>query len=276
MWPDCSMGWKITGDCEDIENINRDSLYRYYQENYIQRNLVVSVSGCVDENEITDFLNKNLPSSEDTDSDKNVYIHKKQYSFDIIPEETRQVQVYSGIDIKTPSEMEEYYHFLIFSTLAGESMSSRFYQKLREDSGLCYSIYSFRSYYSDISMWNIYANTIPENTEKLLEELNKELKTIDKDRFTQSEFEDAKTHLEGGLILAKEDMELRMKRAARHYILCGNTPDYDESLDILKKVNENNINSFINNNLKSDNFNTLIYGNDINQGLSGLKIGLME
>ena len=140
--------------------------------------------------------------------------NKKKYSFDIIKEETRQVQIYSGIDIKTPVEMEEYYHFLIFSTLAGESMSSRFYQKLREESGLCYSIYSFRSYYSDISMWNIYANTIPENTEKLLEELNKELKIIDKDRFSRSEFKDAVTHLEGGLILAKEDMELRMKRAA--------------------------------------------------------------
>ena len=73
MWPDSSLGWKITGDCEDIENINRDSLYKYYQENYIQKNLVISVSGCVDENEITEFLNKNLLSERKSESDINIY-----------------------------------------------------------------------------------------------------------------------------------------------------------------------------------------------------------
>ena len=276
MWPDCSLGWRITGDSEDIENINRDSIYRYYLDNYIQENLVVSVSGCVDENEIEDFFNKNLPSERSLLSGKNIYNHKKNYSFDIIPEDTRQVQIYTGIDIKTPAEMEIYYYFLIFSTLAGESMSSRFYQKLREESGLCYSVYSFRSFYSDISMWNIYANTVPENTEKLIENLIRELHIIEKERFSESELADARTHLEGGLILAREDMELRMKRAARHFILSGKTPDYEESLDILYNVTENNINDFIDKNLKSDFFNTLIYGNDINPSIKRYKIGLTE
>ncbi len=276
MWPECSLGWKITGEIEDIENISRDKLYNYYLENYIQENLVISVSGSINQQELTDYLNSSLPSRNNKYADKKTYIHNKKFSFDIIPEETRQVQIYTGIDIKTPEEMEIYYHFLIFSTLAGESMSSRFYQKLREDSGLCYSVYSFRSFFSDISMWNIYANTVPENTGKLIEKLINELRIINRNRFTNAELEDAKTHLEGGLILAKEDMELRMKRAARHYILCGKTPDYDESLDILYNVTENNINDFIDNNLNKDYFNTLVYGNSIDPSVADLKIGLME
>ena len=276
MWPDSSLGWKITGNSEDIENISRDSIYSYYLDNYIQDNLVISVSGCIDEKEIEDFFNKNLPSSRTPANRKNIYTHKKKYSFDIIPEDTRQVQIYTGIDIKTPEEMEIYYHFLIFSTLAGESMSSRFYQKLREDSGLCYSVYSFRSFYSDISMWNIYANTVPENSEKLIEQLIKELMVIERDRFSKSELSDARTHLEGGLILAREDMELRMKRSARHFILCGKNPDFRESLDILYKVTENDINDFIDKNLKTDFFNTLIYGKNINPSVAKYKIGLTE
>ena len=276
MWPDCSLGWKITGDIENIETISRNSLYNYYLENYTNKNLVISVSGCIDNDEITDYLNKTIPLNNKSDSLKGEFEHRKKYSFDIIPEETRQVQIYTGIDIKTPSKMETYYHFLIFSTMAGESMSSRFYQKLREESGLCYSVYSFRSFFSDISMWNIYANTIPENTEKLLEKLLKELHLIYSRKFSFEELEDAKTHLEGGLILAKEDMELRMKRSARHFLLSGNTPDYNESLEILRNVTENDINSFINNNLDCGPFNTLIYGNDINNSIRNLKIGFTE
>ena len=274
MWPECSLGWKITGDIENIENISRDSLYKYYLENYISENLVISASGCINSAELTDYLNKELICRKNQDHKKNLYIHTKKYSFDIIPEETRQVQIYTGIDIITPEKMDIYYHFLIFSTMAGESMSSRFYQKLREDSGLCYSVYSFRSFFSDISMWNIYANTIPENTEKLLVKLTEELKTINSSRFSLQELEEAKTHLEGGLILAKEDMELRMKRAARHYILSGKTPDYDESLRILHNVTAADINTFIDSKLKLNPFNTLVYGNDINPDIADLEIGL--
>ena len=67
-----------------------------------------------------------------------------------------------------------------------------------------------------------------------------------------------------------------MKRSARHFILSGNTPDYNESLEILRNVTENDINSFINNNLDCGPFNTLIYGNDINNSIRNLQIGFTE
>ena len=276
MWPDSSLGWKITGDIENIENISRDSLYSYYIEKYILQNLVISVSGNIEAEKITDYFNIALENKNSGTHEKTGLSHRKQYSFDIIPDDTKQVQIYTGIDIPTPENMESYYSFLIFSTMAGESMSSRLYQKLREEYGLCYSVYSFRSFITDISMWNIYSNTVPENVEKLLEKLSCELLLIRDHMFTSEELEDAKTHLEGGLILSKEDMELRMKRAARHFIFCSRTPDYSESLQILNSITQKDIKDFFDNNLKSDYFNTLIYGNETGIIIPEIKIGFLE
>ena len=59
-----------------------------------------------------------------------------------------------------------YYTSLVFSTAFGESMSCRLFQKLREELGLCYTVYSFRTFFSDTGMWTIYANTTPAQTPK--------------------------------------------------------------------------------------------------------------
>ena len=68
MWPDSSLGWKITGDIENIENISRDSLYSYYIEKYILQNLVISVSGNIEAEKITDYFNIALEKQKFSDT----------------------------------------------------------------------------------------------------------------------------------------------------------------------------------------------------------------
>ena len=75
----------------------------------------------------------------------------------------------------------------------GESMSSRLFQKLREENGYCYTIYSFRSIYNYYSMWNIYANTIPKLLPDFMDKLNMELNNILIDSISISEIADART-----------------------------------------------------------------------------------
>jgi predicted Zn-dependent peptidase len=110
-------------------------------------------------------------------------------------------------------------------------------------------------------MWNIYANILPDTYHDFITKLNTELAGFLLDKFKNPEIEDARTHLEGGLILSQEDMELRMKRLARHYIFSKRGYSFEDSLEILYSVSLNDIYDFINKNLVNKKFNTLIYGN---------------
>ena len=79
----------------------------------------------------------------------------------MVPDRFNQVQIYAGTCYPLDHEIAHYYTSLVFSTAFGESMSCRLFQRLREELGLCYTVYSFRSFFSDMGMWTIYANCTP-------------------------------------------------------------------------------------------------------------------
>ena len=269
MWHPYSLGYKITGEIKDIKKIKQESLFNFYLDKYTPEKLIIAISGNFDVNKITDLLNKTLPIKNNPDAyDKDLtpYLPKRikpesKYSFDYYYNPIKQIHINTGIAFPTPTEMKSYYVFLFFSTLIGESMSSRLFQKLREENGLCYSIYSYRSIFTGVSMWNIYANTMPDIYHDFMTKLNAELSNLFLNKFNTPEIEDARTHLEGGIILSQEDMELRMKRLARHYIFNGKSYNFEESTAMLNSVSLDDIYDFIGKNIVNKKFNTLIYGN---------------
>jgi predicted Zn-dependent peptidase len=139
-------------------------------------------------------------------------------------------------------------------------MSSRLFQRLREDRGLCYSVSSFRSYFTDVALWTIYANTIPPLLSNLIEAINDELACLHSEAPTEQEIEDAKSQLNGNMILAKEDMENRMKRLFRQYHLTQRAIEYDTSLRLLADINREDILSIIEQRIQPQQFSLLAYG----------------
>ncbi len=114
------------------------------------------------------------------------------------------------------------------STAFGESMSSRLFQELREKRGLCYSIGAFRTLYSDVSLWSVYASSAPEQAAALLAAVDAEIARLLDDPLSEQEVEDAKSHLIGSLILSKSDVESRMKRLVRLQMFFGQPQEYEE------------------------------------------------
>jgi len=141
-------------------------------------------------------------------------------------------------------------------------MSSRLFQRLREDRGLCYSVSSFRSYFTDVALWTIYANTIPSLLPNLIEAINEELARLHSEAPTEQEIEDAKSQLKGNMILAKEDMENRMKRLFRQYHLTHRAIEYDTSLRLMAEVTREDILSIIERRIQPQQFSLLAYGSN--------------
>ncbi len=264
MWLPHPIGYKITGEVKDIKNIKKKSLYKYYSERYIPANLVISTAGSIDEALLVNLLNSSLPSSHSRLNSQDVLSRRTKpeyrYNSEYYKYPSKQIHLHAGAAFPSPEGMKDYYNLLFFSTIMGESMSSRLFQKLREENGYCYTIYSFRSIYNFYSMWNIYANTIPKLLPDFMDKLNMELNNILIDSISISEIADARTHLEGGLILSQEDMELRMKRLARHYIFSGRCFDFTESMEMLYSVTREDINQFVTSSLMNKEFNVLVYG----------------
>ena len=139
-------------------------------------------------------------------------------------------------------------------------MSSRLFQNIREKMGICYSIYSMRTFFDDLTLWIIYASTGIETISALIQALGNEIQGAFEHQITEEEIQSASTHLIGGVSISKDDMETRMKRLVRQYVLGGEIHDIPKTIEILKSITRNDITRFIDTSLKYKPFNLLAYG----------------
>ena len=186
----------------------------------------------------------------------------------VVSDRFNQVQIYAGTCYLLDHELAHYYTSLVFSTAFGESMSCRLFQKLREQLGLCYTVYSFRSFFSDVGMWTIYASATPRQAPALLAALDAELARLLAQPLTPQEVADSKSHVAGGMILSREDMESRMKRLVRQFVTMGRVLEFDESLAALRDVTGAQIEQFARQCLRREAFSLLAYGT---RGLNGVR-----
>ena len=97
-------------------------------------------------------------------------------------------------------------------------MSSRLFQKIREDRGLCYSVYTYASSYEADGMFTAYAGTTKENYEEVIEIIKNEFEDIKKNGITEEELKKAKNQLLSSMIIGLETSKSRMSRMANNYI----------------------------------------------------------
>ena len=171
-----------------------------------------------------------------------------------------QAQIYVGNTLEPASDLAAYFALVLLSTAFGESMSSRLFQRIREDRGLCYSVGSFRTYYSDTWSWAIYANAMPDLVPQLLGALNHELHDLVDRPLSEQEVGDAVSHITGSMVFAKEDMESRMKRLASQYQMFGRTFEMAESARLLRQVAAADVAALSARLMQPGHFNLLSYG----------------
>jgi len=263
LWNGHELSRKITGETEEVSAIGREPLERFYRERFSSGQTVVTASGRLEAEELLEQLNESFPSGqapapEPVEPERRP--PKRRRSWDLKRDKFEQVQVYTGLSYPSARRAADYYQDLVFNTLFGESMSSRLFQDLREDKGLCYTVYSFRSYFTDISLWTIYASTTPATLSALLDGLEGELGRLRREPPTAKEVEDAKSQIRGGLILAKEDMENRMKRLFRMHYLTDRVVEPEESMAMLAEVGREDVLRLVDQLIRAEAFNLLAYG----------------
>jgi predicted Zn-dependent peptidase len=251
---------KISGEIEDVNGVERSALLDFYRRYFGTQGCILSVAGGFDSDTVVSLLESRLADAPGGQTVPERVVPLRRSSWRHVRGPFKQVQIFTGVNFPLPSSTEAFFRLLVFSTVFGESMSSRLFQELRENKGLCYAVYSFRAYYADSAVWSIYAGTSPQLVVSLVEALNLELRRFMQEAPSQEEIADAKSHLRGGVALSKDDVEARMRRLARQEMLNGVVLDYDEAVQVLDGVTREHVVKLIDDLVRADEFNLLAYG----------------
>jgi predicted Zn-dependent peptidase len=106
------------------------------------------------------------------------------------------------------------YALVLLSNAFGGGMSSRLFQRIREELGLAYAVYSFQSFYRLAGMCGIYVGTRPEGAERAEVAIREELSKLAAEGLTDVELDDAKGQVKGQIVISLESSSARLHRLA--------------------------------------------------------------
>ncbi len=261
LWGSHPLSRSITGRSAEIQRIGREGLAHFYRSRFVPENTVVTVSGRLDPQRLLKTLENRFRRPGEVAPFRATRISPDRRSgWELVGDKFEQVHLFAGISYRPLPGIQAYYDELVFNTLFGESMSSRLFQRVREEQGLCYAVYSYLSYFTDAAQWTIYASTAPELFARVLEAINEELGRLYSEPPGEGEVADAVSQLRGNLIMSKEDMESRMKRLFRQYLLTGQVLEYEQSVDHLRRVSRRDVVGVVERLVRPESFNLLAYG----------------
>ncbi|RMD83692.1 MAG: insulinase family protein [Candidatus Dadabacteria bacterium] len=234
-WPGHPLGWTVVGTVESVSRIRRQDLVAYLQERYRPDRIVVAAAGEVAHEEVVALARKYFASMRGTydpgpadrpDFNPGVFVRRR---------DLEQVHIVMGLPgVSAVDPRREVAEVLV--TALGGGMSSRLFQRIREERGLAYTVYAFQNPFRDIGYTGIYAATSREHARDVVAIALGELKRIARDGLTSSELERTKRQLIGSIPLSLESTEARMARIARNQIYHGREIPLAETMAQIEKV----------------------------------------
>jgi predicted Zn-dependent peptidase len=240
IWQDDTLGYPILGTQESLKGITRESIQDYIGKNYVSGNSVISVAGNYDDDALIGMINERFSKWNKNEAIDNEYTSaqfKPNSAF--MEKDTEQVHICIGFNGISHGK-DDIYTLLAVNNIFGGGMSSRLFQKIREEKGLVYSIYSYPASYKDNGLFSIYAGMNPEYMERVIQLVVAEIKEIKKNGISKEDLEKSKEQLKGNYILGLESTSSRMNSIGKSELMLGRIYSPDE---VLKKIDDISLNN---------------------------------
>jgi predicted Zn-dependent peptidase len=235
---DHPLGRPIGGNPDAIRAVTRDAVLAHYRANYGPRDLVITVAGAVDHDQLVTWVTRALETAGwDLDAaaepvarrDATEDLVERGSAARVVRRPIEQANLMMGVAGLAAAD-ERRPVLTVLNSVLGGGMSSRLFQEVREKRGLAYSVYSFASSFSDAGVVGLYAGCSPKRATAVAELMLSEFRRLADDGITDDELARAKGQLGGASALALEDSDTRMSRLGRSELTLGEFADLDETL----------------------------------------------
>jgi predicted Zn-dependent peptidase len=249
MWPSHPYGFQILGTKETVSGLSADDLKHLHDRAYFPGNCIIAAGG----NLTHEALLKEVEAQGwfDGDGKSADGTHPAPPPVPPVPpavrsvtrafeKDTAQTHIVFATDT-IPYADRRKYGMLVLSNIFGGGMSSRLFQRIREELGLAYSIYSFTSFYRAVGMAGVYVGTQPARAEKAAEAIRGEFARMAKEGLRGPALEDAKQQTLGQLMLSLESPTARMYRLASTAVYSEPYRSLDEVLKTVEALTADDV-----------------------------------
>lgn len=239
-WPGHPLGWPILGTVESLARIGREEIVDYVDGAYVADRTLVAAAGAIDHKELVELARARFghmrPAAGPAKTDRPDF---RPGTF-ARPKDLEQVHLLIGFPGLPYTDAGHESSEVLIAALGG-GMSSRLFQKVREERGLAYSVYAFGCPFKDIGYSGIYAATGAEHVAEVADLVLTEVADLCERGLDSDELERTKQQIIGGIPLALESTDARMMRLARNQLYFGREVTVAEANARLRSVTNDSI-----------------------------------
>jgi len=266
-WKDHALGRPILGTKETVRKFEQTMLFDYYSGFFYPGNMIIAAAGSLNHERFAELVRQKFSQ-----------LQSKQNGFKQTPPQTfskiiarnkkslEQVQICMGVPALQIADDRRYVGYVL-NTLLGGGMSSRLFQNIRENQGLCYAIYSDLNSYRDTGCLSVFAGTSQEWAPKVVESVVGEFRNLKAEAVSDEELNRAKAQLKGSLMLSLESSTARMSNLARQEMYFDRFFSLDEIIERIESVTADQLREMAEGLFKQDKIAVTVLGN-----LEGLRI----
>ena len=230
---DTPLGRPVLGTVESIGRLSRAQVYGYYRRRYEPSDMVVAIAGNLAHADAVrqvrrafgtpDQAARRIPRRGEAGS------LRPARPVRVVGDDTEQANLVVGMHGMSRHDPRRFALGVLSAALGG-GMSSRLFQRIREERGLAYSVYSFTHGYADTGQFGVYAGCQPSKADEVLALMLAELDAVAAGELAPAEIERGKGQVRGSIVLGLEDSSSRMTRIGKSELSYGDVMGLDELL----------------------------------------------
>ncbi len=231
------LGREVIGHLESIKNLKREDFIEFMQQNYSSSNTLVVVAGGVDSENIFDLIGKNFAKMQSRKIVKPSVYSKSKHRINSVHLSRPINQSHIMMGTFAPSRnMDQKYAYKVGNAILGKGFGSKLFQKIRDELGLAYYVYSTYQEFEEIGVHKIGLGADNSKAHKAIEAVNEELRKIAKGEFSDDDLTRAKNYLLGNLSIGIETSDDMAMWFGIQELLLGKTLTIDQMKSKINKV----------------------------------------
>ncbi len=255
-------GWPIIGPRENIRAFTRDHFVDYRDKLYKSHSTIVLIAGDVDTNKIFKQVEKYFKEMPIGKKTKKQRVIEKQTNPEVKIKHKDTDQTHLIIGVRAFGASDKRTTALnVLSSVLGGGMSSRLFQKMRDELGICYYVKSFADQFTDHGTLMITAGVDSKRVEQGINGILEELKKIRDQKIDEKELRKAKDYLIGNMYLGLESSDSLTEFYGMQEILGDKIKTPKEREREIEKITASDIAKVAKSIIQNNRLNMAIVGN---------------
>jgi len=235
LFPGHPLGRDTLGSPESVGVTRADQIRTFFEHHYRPANIVVSVAGDCDHEHVAAEVERRFAGRPGGTAPVRQAPEGPPEPLVVVRKDTEQAHLVLAVQSVSRHDPTRW-ALAVLNHVLGGGLSSRLFQKIREERGLAYSVGSERTGFADAGSLGVHVGTAPEHVDEVLRIVTGELELIGETGVTPRELAVAKGNLRAEAVLANEDSGARMSRLGSSLLLHGEVRTVDQLLARIDEV----------------------------------------